>query len=143
MYDKNPPGWLVWSDTVEVYSLPDRKKSTFLPWEASSAAAVDVVREITTSSRFWEDVSAYYSEENHETSITLDNVSCVKSICSSPVYSMMDISINDIAVQLLEDEPFEAFRPTVEKLIADKDQNKQRAAAEFLAGVLGGLFVYL
>jgi len=56
---------------------------------------------------------------------------------------MMDISINDIAVQLLEDEPFEAFRPTVEKLIADKDQNKQRAAAEFLAGVLGGLFVYL
>jgi len=43
------------------------------------------------------------------------------------------------AVQLLEDEPFEAFKPTVERLIADKDQNKQRAAAEFLAGVLGGM----
>lgn len=41
-------------------------------------------------------------------------------------------------VQLLEDEPFEAFRPVVEKLIVDKDQNKQRAAAEFLAGILGG-----
>jgi hypothetical protein len=27
----------------------------------------------------------------------------------------------------------------VEKLISDKDQNKQRAAAELLAGVLGGL----
>ncbi len=51
---------------------------------------------------------------------------------------MMDIGTNDIAVQLLEDEPFEAFRPTVEKLIVDQDQNKQRAAAEFLAGVLGG-----
>lgn len=41
-------------------------------------------------------------------------------------------------VQLLGDEPFEAFKPTVESLIADKDQNKQRAAAEFLAGILGG-----
>ena len=133
---------MVWSNTVELYSLPDRKKSTFSPWEASSAAAVDVVREITTSSRFWEDVSAYYSEENHETSIILDNVSCVKSICLSHLYSMTDTSTHDIAVQLLEDEPFEAFRPTVEKLIADKDQNKQRAAAEFLAGVLGGEFVF-
>jgi hypothetical protein len=46
-------------------------------------------------------------------------------------------------VQLLEDEPFEAFKPTVESLIADKDQNKQRAAAEFLAGILGGnVFAY-
>lgn len=41
-------------------------------------------------------------------------------------------------VQLLEDEPFKAFRPVVDKLILDKDQDKQRAAAEFLAGVLGG-----
>ena len=41
-------------------------------------------------------------------------------------------------VQLLEDEPFAAFKPTVESLIADKDNNKQRAAAEFLAGILGG-----
>ena len=41
-------------------------------------------------------------------------------------------------VQLLEDEPFGAFKPIVESLIADKDHNKQRAAAEFLAGILGG-----
>jgi proteasome activator subunit 4 len=39
---------------------------------------------------------------------------------------------------MLEDEPFGAFKPIVESLIADKDQNKQRAAAEFLAGILGG-----
>lgn len=41
-------------------------------------------------------------------------------------------------VQLLEDDPFEAFKPIVEGLIAEKEQNKQRAAAELLAGVLGG-----
>lgn len=46
------------------------------------------------------------------------------------------------SVQLLEDEPFAAFKPTVESLIADKDQNKQRAAAEFLAGILGGKVSY-
>ena len=45
-------------------------------------------------------------------------------------------------VQLLEDEPFAAFKPTVEGLIADKDHNKQRAAAEFLAGILGGNVPY-
>jgi hypothetical protein len=46
------------------------------------------------------------------------------------------------SVQILEDEPFAAFKPTVESLIADKDQNKQRAAAEFLAGILGGKVSY-
>ena len=46
-------------------------------------------------------------------------------------------------VQLLEDEPFKAFRPVVDKLITDKDQDKQRAAAEFLAGVLGGAYELL
>jgi proteasome activator subunit 4 len=41
---------------------------------------------------------------------------------------------------LLEDDPFEVFKPIVEELIADKEQNKQRAAAELLAGVLGGKY---
>ncbi|KAF8168284.1 hypothetical protein B0H34DRAFT_792908 [Crassisporium funariophilum] len=99
-FDKDPPGW---------------------PWESASADALEAIREMVTDPEYWVNVSTYYAEENHETTITQDNVSCVKSI-----------------FQLLEDEPFDAFRPTVEKLIADKDQNKQRAAAEFLAGVLGG-----
>lgn len=30
------------------------------------------------------------------------------------------------------------LRPIIEKLLADKDQNKQRGAAELLAGLLGG-----
>lgn len=41
-------------------------------------------------------------------------------------------------VQVLGDEPFEALRPTLEELLANKDKNKQRAAAEFIAGVLTG-----
>lgn len=42
------------------------------------------------------------------------------------------------SVQLLDDEPFEVLKPIVEELLADKDKNKQRAAAEFLAGVISG-----
>lgn len=46
---------------------------------------------------------------------------------------------NLFPVQLLDDEPFETLKPTLEGLLGDKDQNKQRAAAELLAGVLNGL----
>lgn len=34
--------------------------------------------------------------------------------------------------------PWDALRPTVVSLLEDKDQNQQRGAAEFLAGILGG-----
>ncbi len=35
-------------------------------------------------------------------------------------------------------EPLNALRPTLEGLLADKDKNKQRAAAELIAGLIGG-----
>ena len=41
-------------------------------------------------------------------------------------------------VQLLENQPLEALLPVLQPLLADSDQNKQRAAAELLAGLLGG-----
>ncbi|KAF8203239.1 hypothetical protein BJ912DRAFT_842338 [Pholiota molesta] len=119
-YDKNPPGWLVWNNSVALFMLPHASESTFL-WESASEDAIQAIREITTASKYWENLSTYYSEENHETTIIQDNVSCVKSI-----------------FQLLEDEPFKALQPILDRLIVDKDQDKQRAAAEFLAGVLGG-----
>jgi hypothetical protein len=42
------------------------------------------------------------------------------------------------AVQLIEDEPLEALKPIVNELVANKDKNKQRGAAEFIAGIIGG-----
>lgn len=44
----------------------------------------------------------------------------------------------DFLVQVLEDEPFEALRPTLDTLISDKEPDKQRALAEFIAGLIGG-----
>ena len=39
---------------------------------------------------------------------------------------------------MLDDEPFEALQPTLDELLANKDKNKQRAAAEFIAGIICG-----
>jgi len=58
------------------------------------------------------------------------------NLTSETVFNNFD-SRNSL-VQLLEDEPLEAMRPTLEKMISNKDQNAQRAAAELLAGVIGG-----
>lgn len=41
-------------------------------------------------------------------------------------------------VQLLEDEPLEILRPFLEDLIKESEKNKQRAAAELLAGIISG-----
>jgi proteasome activator subunit 4 len=40
---------------------------------------------------------------------------------------------------MLGDEPWESLEPVVVKLLEDKDENKQRGAAEFLAGLIGGM----
>ncbi len=138
-YDKDPPGWLTWGKTVELYTLPDSTRSTFQPWDPSSGEAVSSVAKITTDQTFWEKLSTYYAEENHESAMIQDNVSCVKSICMSRFNCPRHQCGSKCIVQLLEDKPFAVFKPVVEKLIADKDQNKQRAAAELLAGILGGM----
>lgn len=39
---------------------------------------------------------------------------------------------------MLEDEPLPAFKPVLEALLLDKEVDKQRAAAELTAGVIGG-----
>jgi proteasome activator subunit 4 len=41
-------------------------------------------------------------------------------------------------VQILDDKPLEHVKPIVEELLGDKDKNKQRGAAELLAGIIGG-----
>lgn len=42
-------------------------------------------------------------------------------------------------VQILEDESFEPLQHLVEELLENPDQNKQRGAAELMAGLLCGM----
>ncbi|TDL28808.1 ARM repeat-containing protein [Rickenella mellea] len=120
LQDKSDIGWLVWPEEIDMFLVPASEQSTFQPWESASSEGIVAVREIVTDPGYWQGIAIHFSEENHAEVTTQDNISCVKSI-----------------FQLLEDEPFESLRPVLEGLIAHVDQNKQRAAAELLAGVLG------
>lgn len=119
--DDDPSGWIAHSGTVKQYQSPHQSKPTFQPWEEPSSDAVEVVRTTATKEIFWKDLCGRYSEEKQEYTIAQDNVSVIKSI-----------------FQLLDDEPWAALKPSLEKLLADKDKDKQRASAEVLAGVING-----
>ncbi|KAG1867785.1 hypothetical protein DFJ58DRAFT_859984 [Suillus subalutaceus] len=113
-------GWLAWSGTLAAYKPPHGLKSTF-KWEPSNAEALSCLREIAVDADFWKKLSGHFAEENHESTVVQDHISCVKSI-----------------FQVLGDEPWDLLKPKLETLLADQDKNKQRAAAELLAGVLNG-----
>ncbi|KAI0768547.1 hypothetical protein BD413DRAFT_614418 [Trametes elegans] len=119
--DKVGSGWVALDKTIDYFLAPHTTKSTFQPWDADSDEAVATIREMVKDESFWRSLSTHYSAENSSDVILQDNLCCVKSI-----------------FQLLDDEPLEALKPVVEELLANKDKNKQRAAAEFLSGVISG-----
>ncbi|KAJ4476693.1 hypothetical protein J3R30DRAFT_3704168 [Lentinula aciculospora] len=119
--DNNPQGWIAWGHSIALCKPPHPTLPSLLPWESASQEAVSSASKIATSPAFWKKVNKYLSEENSETSMTQDNVSCIKSI-----------------FQMLEDEPLPAVKPMLEGLLKDKDVDKQRAAAEITAGIIGG-----
>ncbi|EJD55475.1 hypothetical protein AURDEDRAFT_109790 [Auricularia subglabra TFB-10046 SS5] len=119
--DKPGAGWIAWQSEMACFASPAKDKSTFLPWEPSSEVMLSTLREVVIREQFWERLSEHYAEENNQETTTLDNISCVKSI-----------------FQVLEDECLPLVKPILEKLLANIEQNKQRAGAELLAGILGG-----
>ena len=50
----------------------------------------------------------------------------------------METPLNVFPVQLLGDDPFDVYRVVIEKYITVADKDKQRGAAELLAGMLSG-----
>ncbi|KAL5535214.1 BLM3_1 [Sanghuangporus sanghuang] len=121
LQDKTSVGWLTWPATVDFFLAAPPGQSAFKPWESASQEMISAVRKEVANKDFWKSLSKYYAEENHANVATQDNISCVKSI-----------------FQVLEEEPFEYFKPIVEELLEDTKQDKQRAAAELIAGIVGG-----
>lgn len=139
--DKIKSGWIAWSRTIDCFLAPHSTDPTFPEWDKNSSDALSTLRDIATKPDFWNKLSVHYSSENHSDVITQDNVSCVKSICkgSAVLPQTNTLIFCLIVVQLLGDEPLLALKPKLEELMANKDKNKQRAAAEFLAGVIAGI----
>lgn len=119
-FDDMLEGWLACRKTRTAYRPPHRLAPTF-QWEHESKDAIACVREMALNADFWTKVSGYYAEETQESVVVQDHISCIKSI-----------------FQLLGSEICDIMKPKVEELLVDPDKNKQRAAAELLAGVLNG-----
>jgi proteasome activator subunit 4 len=110
-------------------------KDDIQQWETRSRTCLDALHESATTSSYWETLKVHYAEENQSDTVNWDNVSFVKSICRWRTFGGSRLIIS---VEMLGYAPWKYLEPTVVNLLEDKDQNKQRAAAEFLAGVLGG-----
>lgn len=119
-FDHMTEGWLACRQTRTAYRPPYTDTPMF-QWESRSEDAICCVREMVKDADFWDKVSGYFAEENHESTVLHDHISCVKSI-----------------VQLVGKEPYEILKSKVDELLTDSDKNKQRAAAELLAGILNG-----
>ncbi|THH19718.1 hypothetical protein EW146_g1513 [Bondarzewia mesenterica] len=114
-------GWAAWSSTISGYAPPYPTKRVLKPWEMESQPAIAVIQDVAQDPKYWKSLETHFTAETHADTVTSDNIAVVKSI-----------------VQVLEDESFEPLQKLIEELIANTDQNKQRGAAEFLAGLLNG-----
>ena len=129
----------MWPKTYPAFLAPDATAFSITPWEEGCQEALAAMREVALQSDFWSSLSDHFSAENHSDVCVQDNISCVKSICEFTNHALNRVLTGPL-VQVLLYEPFEVLRPIVEKLLDDKDKNKQRGAAEFIAGLLGGKY---
>lgn len=135
-YDRDPGGWLAWSSSMELYKAPKDHESTFQPWDNSTQEATSTIKKFAMDPEWWGKLSSRYAEETDETSVSLDHVSCIKSICERAT-SVSSVSHANL-VQLFDDGPLELVKPIIVTLLENKTPDKQRAAAELLAGIIGG-----
>jgi proteasome activator subunit 4 len=118
--DKQSTGWLIWGDKIDVHVPPPVDQSAFT-WEAASSAGLDEIRKVLSSSQWWEALNRHLSQEQNRNYLAADNTILLKSI-----------------FQIFEDTFLENVKPFIESQLVDSDRHKQRAGAEFLAGVLRG-----
>jgi len=72
-------GWLACRQTRTAYRPPHIDTPMF-QWESGSEDAICCMREMAKDADFWDKVSGYFAEENHESTVLHDHISCVKSI---------------------------------------------------------------
>ncbi|EJU01100.1 hypothetical protein DACRYDRAFT_22883 [Dacryopinax primogenitus] len=118
--DKASSGWIAWRNDDTRYVFPQRSRH-ISEWEEASRPAVKAVSAAVLDEAFWRQYAAYLSEETQAESTSPDAIFCIKSI-----------------FQLIGDAPLATMRPVLDELLVADDMNKQRAAAEFLAGVITG-----
>lgn len=82
--DKIGSGWLAWTDGYDAFLAPQPDIHALLPWKEDCQEIVELLRETSMTTRFWEKLSVHYSSENNSEVVSQDNMSSVKSICKFP-----------------------------------------------------------
>jgi proteasome activator subunit 4 len=81
-FDKLPPGWLVWQDTLELYVPPGDDQSGISPssWSEKDLGAIEAIRTTASKAEYWTKLATYFGEEKEVNYLIQYNVGSVKSI---------------------------------------------------------------
>jgi len=122
--EKSSIGWLLWPASFTSY-IPRTSSITLFPIDAESSATYSSLLTHFTSAKFWKSLSGYMSQE-----LARDK---------DDVFSTVNANLFKSIFQIYEDQALDVFKPEVNALSsASEEKNKQRAAAEMLAGLVRG-----
>ncbi|TDL28791.1 hypothetical protein BD410DRAFT_863415 [Rickenella mellea] len=123
--DKITTGFLVWGKSVKAYALPGSGPP--FDWDKSSDGALTAFGDGLANGSFFSTLAALWSQESSragstaELTLRLENVIFIKTIA-----------------KMFGDRQLEEILSVIDTLWSDSDRFKQRAAAEFIAGLLRG-----
>lgn len=117
LHDKTVEGWLAWGADDVYYEAPREA----VAWEAASMPALDAVRAHVATDAWWTRFAGHLALEMDRDYLAADTATLVKSL-----------------FQMLGAPLLDAARPVIERLVAERDRHKHRAAAEMVGGLLRG-----
>ncbi|KAJ7293229.1 hypothetical protein C8J57DRAFT_19449 [Mycena rebaudengoi] len=122
--DKIETGFILWGPSVEGYK-PFQGNTSAVSWESASQPSLRAVGELMLKDDYFQKLAALWSQESNKSSgnvdLRADNLSYIKSLA-----------------KMFEHEILDDILKTIDPLLSDSDKFKQRAGAEFLAGLLRG-----
>ncbi|KAJ7785950.1 hypothetical protein B0H16DRAFT_1488659 [Mycena metata] len=121
--DKINTGFLLWAPSVKGYGAVG--DTSALSWESPSLPSLQAVSESMHKDEYFEKLATLWSQESGKSSRNVDlrgdNVAFVKTLA-----------------KMFEHEVLDDILKTIDPLLSDSDKFKQRAGAEFLAGLWRG-----
>ncbi|KAJ7456643.1 hypothetical protein FB451DRAFT_1276697 [Mycena latifolia] len=121
--DKINTGFLLWSPSVKGYKPVGDTSS--VSWEAPSQPSLRAISELMLKDNYFQKLAALWSQESGKSGGNVDlrgdNVAYIKTLA-----------------KMFEGEILDDILKTIDPLLSDSDKFKQRAGAEFLAGLWRG-----
>lgn len=118
MQDKGAVGWLCWGHEITESRLAGWDEQPFV-WK--DTPTIEAMEAYVADDAWWAALAKDWSQEKHRKYLSADNIDLLRSCC-----------------QIWADLPFQRLKPILETYLNQLDKDKQRALAEFIAGLLRG-----